>query len=321
MSKTKKKQEKYMAISDIAFNLGLLESDVRAWLSKEQPKVKHDHRQRTCVSSHYFELLSRKDDYENSKRKSLESENILRQKEVGNRKAYLKAERARLLNIYSGYISDLENLHRSCLDRVNAHHHESCITAAYLLIAKVISCLKLGCLCLEHGYWYGGSVIREIDEALDLAMYFVISNETNEGQINLHKWFRQNRAPQHLVCRQAIAKYMSNIISEYGKQNHQDLMNELYQIKSKWTHPTYSSIREVTQFDTSSGINISKIEYGGITFESKLFELTHFFRSSIWSSFQVFQICFSSSLPLSEDQDAFIKKYDNVFKEWDKVNW
>jgi len=310
-----------MAISDIAFNLGLLDSDVRAWLSKEQPNVKRDHRQRPCVPSRYLELLSKKDDYELAKRKSLESENILRKKEIGDKKAHFITERARLLNIYSGYISDLENLHKACLDRVNAHHHESCITAAYLLIAKVISCLKLGCLSLEHGHWYGGSVIREIDEALDLAVYFMISNETNEGQNNLHQWFRHNRAPQHFVCRQAIAKYMSDLCSEFGKQNYQDLMNELYQIKSKWTHPTYSSIREVTQFDTNSGINISKIEYGGITFELKLFELTHFFRSSIWSSFQVFQICFSSALPLSEDEDTFIKKYDNVFKEWTNVNW
>lgn len=321
MSKTKNQKEKYMAISDIAFNLGLLDSDVRAWLSKEQPNVKRDHRQRPCVSSRYLELLSRKDDYEISKRKSLESDKILRKEEVGDKKAHFIAERTRLLKIYSGYISDLENLHRSCLDRVNAHHHESCITAAYLLIAKVISCLKLGCLSLEHGYWYGGSVIREIDEALDLANYFVISNETDEGQNNLHQWFRHNRAPQHFVCRQAIAKYMSELLSEIDKQNHQDLMNELYQIKSKWTHPTYSSIREVTQFDTDTGINISKIEYGGITFESKLFELTHFFRSSIWSSFQVFQLCFSTGLPLTKDEDVLIKQYDKVFQEWETIGW
>ncbi|SCY44397.1 hypothetical protein [Desulfoluna spongiiphila] len=321
MKQRKKPKESYIAIKEIAFNLGLIDSDVEEWLSMEQPEIKIDHRQRQKVSSRYLELLSRKTEYEYAKRKSLESENILRKKEVGKRKEYLKAERIRLLKIYEGYISDLETLHKNCLERANNHHHESCIIAAYLLFSKVISCLKMGCLNIEHGYWYGGSVIREIDESLDLATYFMISYNSEEGKTHLHKWFRHNRAPQHLVCRKAISRYMSNLLSEIDMQDHQDLMNELYQSKSKWTHPTYSSIREVTQFNTDSGINISKVEYGSITFETKLYELTHFFRSSIWSSFQVFQICFSSNLPLTEDEDIFIKQYDDTFKEWDKVNW
>jgi len=315
MSRAKSKKEKYIAISDIAFNLSLLDADVEAWLFEDKPKLKPDHRNRQCVSENYLEKLSRRNDYEDAKRRSLESENYVRNIEVG-RKEHFFGERKSLLKIYSVYISDLEKLHKSCLERVNSHNHESSITAAYMLFSKVISCLKMGVLTLENGYWYGGSVIREIDEALDLAHYFVISQETDKGVKHLHQWFRHNRAPQHFVCRDAIATYMSSLISEIEKKNHQDLMNELYQSKSKWTHPTYSSIREVTQFNTSTGISIENIEYGSITFETKILELVHFFRSSIWSAFQVFQVCFSSNLPLSDEEDRFIRKYDKVFQEW-----
>jgi hypothetical protein len=98
-------------------------------------------------------------------------------------------------------------------------------------------------------------------------------------------------------------------------------MNELYQLKSKWTHPTYSSIREVTQFDTNSGIEIVNIEYGGITFERKLIDLTHFFRSSIWSSFQVFQLCFFTNLPLTDNENNVIKEYCKLFQQSKMHEW
>jgi hypothetical protein len=320
MNKSKSKKIKFISISDIAFNLGVLESDVKSWLSDEKPKIKLDHRKRSSVSSVYMDKLSRDSRYVTAKRKSLESENILRKSETDTIKKSLKNERKKLLEDYDGYILDLESLHKSCCERIKFHHHESAITAAYLLFSKVISCLKMGALSIEHGFWYGGSVIREIEEALDLAHYFVICQNTNKGQVILHQWFRHNRAPQHLVCREAISKHFAKL-SGINEENHKDLMNELYQLKSKWTHPTYSSIREITQFDTSSGIEIANIEYGGITFERKLIELTHFFRSSIWSSFQIFQLCFSTNLPLTDNESNVIKEYYKLFQQPEMHEW
>ncbi len=320
MTKSKNKKEKFIAISEIALNLGLLDSDVENWLSEENPEIKFDHRKRRSVSSIYIDKLSRDSRYLTAKRVSLESENVLRQSETATIKNNLKNERKKLLKDYTGYISDLESLHKFCCERVNSHHHESAVTAAYLLFSKVISCLKIGVLSIENGLWYGGSVIREIDEALDLAHYFVICENTNKGTDALHKWFRQNYAPPHYVCREAISKHFAKISGE-DEENHKNLMNELYQLKSKWTHPTYSSIREITQFDTSSGIEIGNIEYGGITFENKLIELTHFFRSSIWSSFQVFHILFSTNLPLTDNEGSVIKEYDKLFQQSEIHEW
>ncbi len=320
MKKPKNKKEKFIAISEIAFNLGLFESDVESWLSDENPKIKLDHRERSSVSSFYMDKLSRDDRYVTAKRKSLESENILRKSETATIKKNLKNERKNLLKDYTGYISNLENLHKSCCERIKFHHHESSITAAYLLFSKVISCLKMGVLSIEHGFWYGGSVIREIEEALDLAHYFVICQNTSKGQVTLHQWFRHNRAPPHFVCREAISKHFAKL-SGADEEDHKDLMNELYQLKSKWTHPTYSSIREVTQFDTNSGIEIVNIEYGGITFERKLIDLTHFFRSSIWSSFQVFQLCFFTNLPLTDNENNVIKEYCKLFQQSKMHEW
>lgn len=90
MNKSKSKKEKFIAISEIAFNLGLLESDVESWLSDENPKIKLDHRKRRSVSSVYIDKLSRDSRYVTAKRKSLESENTLRQNETATKKRILK---------------------------------------------------------------------------------------------------------------------------------------------------------------------------------------------------------------------------------------
>lgn len=320
MNKPKSKEEKYITIAEIAVNLGLLEKDVESWLSEIKPEIRLNYRKVRSVSSRFLDCLSKDDRYEEAKRKSLESENITRKHEVESRKENLKTERKALLESYLNYIFNLEKLHKSCLDRVNAHHHESAITAAYLLFSKVISCLKLGVLSLENGFWYGGSVLREIDEALDLAHYFIVSENTDKGKSHLYQWFRHNRAPQHFVCREEISKHMAKLIGE-NEEDYQELMNELYQSKSKWTHPTYSSIREITKFDTSSGIKIDSIEYGCVSFETKLIELTHFFRSSIWSSFQCFQLCFSVGLPLTVAESNFITEYDRLFQQPEFHEW
>lgn len=318
----KKSQKiKYIAISEIALNLGLLRNDVDIWLSKEKPIIKLDHRKRPCVSSNYLEKLSKNKEYVSAKKKSLDSENTLRKRETISRKEFLVKKRLSLLKRYTEYIKDLERIHKSCRGRVNSHHHESSITSAYLLISKAISCLKMGVLCLEHGHWYSGSVIREIDEALHLAHYFVISSSTEKGKVNLHQWFRHNRAPPHYECRQVISSHMAELVGEFDKHDYQNLMNELYQSKSKWVHPTYSSIREVTEFDTTSDISILNIEYGGITFEEKLIELTYFFSSSIWSSFQTFMMCFSQKLPLTKTEDSELLKYNKIFQQPEFHDW
>ena len=67
-------------------------------------------------------------------------------------------------------------------------------------------------------------------------------------------------------------------------------MNELYQKKSKFTYRTYHVIREITKYKPMAGeiLHIDEIEYGTYSYERKLFELTDFFKSSIWTSFQYF---------------------------------
>ena len=103
--------------------------------------------------------------------------------------------------------------------------------------------------------------------------------------------------------------------------DHQSLMNELYQNKSKWTHPTYSSIREVTEFCVLDGVSkIKGLSYGQCDFEYKLLELVDFYRSSIWTTFQIFHACFIA-LPLSERESEQLFHFDKIFMKWPRSHF
>ena len=93
-----------------------------------------------------------------------------------------------------------------------------------------------------------------------------------------------------------------------------------YQAKSKWTHPTYSSIREITEFEADGDPKIIALTYGQCNFEFKLLELTDFFRSSVWTTFQIFHSCMFEALPLTREESDSCAAFDRVFQNWPQSN-
>jgi hypothetical protein len=86
---------------------------------------------------------------------------------------------------------------------------------------------------------------------------------------------------------------MAQINPEFSAENQKGLMDELYNKKSKWIHPNFNSIREALVTKPS----ISVVEFTGFDYDHcsnprKIYELTLFFRSSIWSTFQGFYMSF-----------------------------
>jgi len=302
----KKNQTKVIAIEDLAYNLGLLEQDVLQRIERDKPDIYFDHRGRKSVCKTFIERYANADDYTEAFTKAIIRERALKEFDVRDKNQKLKEERVRLLNLYDIYIRNLENIHRKYLELVNNTGHESSTTAAYLLFSRVISTLKMCCLCQRYDHWYWGSHLRDIDECLDVALNFHILKHTPKGKVILRQWFRENTAPQHKDCREAISENMAAVANDYTKTEQEALMNELYHKKSKFTHPVYGTIREVTKYKISSnGIPcIEIIEYGASSYEGKLFELTKFFESSILTSFQVFTQCFRD-LPLIKEDLAY----------------
>ena len=84
--------------------------------------------------------------------------------------------------------------------------------------------------------------------------------------------------------------------------------------KSKWIHPTYNGILEVYRAKIGSNwIMYQGFDYGPCSYSGKVFELTDFFQSSIWTSVQGFYICFYKDMPLTEKHRKILYSLDKIF--------
>lgn len=304
-----------VAIENMAHDLGIQQEDLAAWLNDQSAEISKDFMGRDAVSSEFKTRFASSEKYEASLIESFKIENF-HKKLSDVESQHFKDQRLRLIEKYRVLISTLQEIHQNQLEVVNTNSPESPIRAAYLLFSKAINCLYMGCDNLEAGYWFAGSVIREIDETVDLAQYFLFTKETEKGQKALRCWFRQNQAPAHSICREIIAERMALINPNVERDNHKSLVNELYQKKSKWVHPTFSSIRETAEFNPEKSLEILQLNYRFTEFEVKIYELTDFFRSSIWTVFSTFTICFINDLPLPQKDLNKLLHCDNIFNNW-----
>lgn len=306
----------FATVDDIAHDLGALERDLLDWMRRERLAISRDRRGRLAIETKYRNKFAQSQEYEQCIKRSINADRHGWEESRDSRQS-IQEKRLGILAIYDQYIEELRDLHLSIKVDINRHQEESAVRAAYLLLSKSISCLQMGCDSIRQGYWTAGSVIREIDEAIDLAGYFVVTSDTGTGKKALHKWFRENFSPTHAECREALSKNMASVIGEEDHEQHRLLMNELYKKKSKWVHPTFGAIREVTQFSVSDTICIHECCLGITEHEKKLLELTDFYRSSIWSTFQAFFLCFHSALPLNRVTSDKLLEIDKAFQSWE----
>lgn len=305
--------EKLIAIEDLASQLGLSTTQVQLWIQKDKEKILHDFRGRPAVSDKLLEKYSASSDYEPAFRKAISAENMAKQNHKGMYEQ-LKIERFKLLKFYESCFHKLASIHKKYIGLANGYGHESPEIAGFLLFSRAITTLKMFCSSQKEGFWYSGALIREIDESVALAQYFILTKDSKEGKKNLHKWFRQNNIPGNSHCRKATADRMNQFASD-NEKNSKQLLDEIYNKKSKFTHPSYAAIRDVLDYElTDQGIFIKKFEYGICSNEEKMYELTHFFESSIWTVFQAFYECFLH-LPITSEDRQFLKGMGQLFLE------
>lgn len=319
----KSKKNPPIPIKDAAHTIGVLESGIKKWINKDNPQLSKDYMGRVCVSEDYVNCCIEKPDYKNAVLELLRAEKTQRfNDETSSESENLKNQRLSLVDDYYKYIKDLENLHSRYLGKVDILNSENALSAAYILFFKVISLLYMTCGCIKVGHWFSGSFLREIDETMDVAHYFIIVEKTPMGKTHLKNWFRANRTPEHSVCRKAISGWETLINPAYSEADCRDVKNELYHKKSKWIHPTLNSIRELIILDESNGkLTVNGFDYAICRYERKLFEYAHFFRSSIWSAYQTFMFCFHDKMPLEQPDKEVIRKYNDLFQRLDAIEW
>ena len=174
-----KKKVRYIAIEDLATDLGVIDRDLRAMIRDLSPPLSADHRGRKAVPESCVSDLISREDYPRAVHRALLAEGQTRNRTSEN-DAALRQHRAALLASYRPLIAELERLHVKYLPSANQAGFESSGMAVYLLLSRVISTLKMHCDCLGLGHWYSGSLLRDVDECLDLAHYFATSGRAGK---------------------------------------------------------------------------------------------------------------------------------------------
>jgi len=310
------KKKERISIEDLSYRLGLADEDVYEWIKRDALSMSQDHMERPTVPFDLLKQYSNSPEYIKALPRALFFENLAMGPDDPQSNQKWKEEKLQILKSCYSAIESLKNIHFNHLQSVNACGYGSNTMAAYLLFSRVISTLKMSCLCQEHDYWHWTAQLREINEGISLAEYFITEGDSPEGKESLHQWFRQNYAPRDLVCRKALSTSYAAANSDFTEENHLGLMEELYDKKSKLTHQTFRSIREITKFDVVDGkIVIGKIEYGPMGYQRKQLELAVFFRSNLITCLSAFQACFKG-LPLNKsDADELVKIVKKLFDE------
>jgi hypothetical protein len=227
-----------------------------------------------------------------------EAERRVRDKLSGANERFAREIQEKLVE-YREYIRLLQRVHHKYLTRITPLQRRDGLAAAYLLYARVINLLHLGCVCIEAGYWNAGITLRQIDEAIQVAEYFSTEESSPEHRRDVDRWFRENRSPQPSDMRKALAKRLGLLMGEEQGEKHLYVMNELYELKSKWIHPTFSPVRETLQMEPrDEQAVVAGFDYEASTFPRKLHEITLFYRSSIWTAVQGFLLSFQHQIPL-----------------------
>lgn len=286
-------------------------------LNKKDIEIIYNDSGKECIKdSEFKKLCYSKEAKQFSVTSILNSLYFLEEETNSDKNNYYNEKIEELLKKYSEDISILEKLHDKYKNKIDIIREETALSAAYILYAKVINLLNMTCLCLKEHYFNAVSLLRIIDETIDLAEYFILSENEVKGRMDLKRWFRENISPKHKSCREAISKYINDILSQ---TDNEELMYELYQKKSKMIHPTRNVIIENSILSNESeGKKSIQFNYKKHNYTKKIYELTDFFKSSIWTTIQGFFICFHQKMPLEQiDKNTLIElndKYEQLLK-------
>lgn len=309
------KRDRLIQLKEAAHIVGIDPHSLLRLLRAERVRVEPNATQQDCVRASELRRLVESDAAKQAAHRAMANEAIQRRedKDSGAEGRFL-SENADAISLYRKYIAELETIHRSYLARIRPLDGKTPIKAAYLLFAQAINLLHLGCLCLENGRQNAGFVLRQVDEVVQLALYFTLCGSESDTQENLCKWYYENRSPSPAEMRRAVAR---NLPAQSAPVADQFLKNitDVYDWKSKWVHPAHTAIREIFYTDPeASSSEIESFDYQSCTYPRRLLKLTRFFESSVWTVVQHFLLCFLSNNMLTEQDLSRLMKINTEFE-------
>ncbi len=319
MAKRKRpKTEKLIRIDNAIFILRISPAQLRSWQDEGRFEIKLNRNGKPCITENDLRKLAYSNDKLQASREFFIFSALRRiVHESKGKNAFFQDEIKKNVEKYRNFNKTIEKIHSNYGNRVDLTRDETALAAAYALLAKVLNLLNMAYLALENHYWYASLLLRPIDEAIDLAEYFIIKKDTSVGKKHLETWFRENKSPSHSTCRKEISEFTGTILGEEITEIHQETLSDLYDAKSKSVHPTFNEIMMVLFNAKLKNMEIDSIDfdYGPSTNLEELYLLSLFFQSSIWSTVQGFLFCFEDKMPLLKKDKEILFSLNKIFEE------
>lgn len=319
MAKKKRPEiEKLIRIDNAIYILRISPDQFRSWQDEGRFEIILNRNGKQCITENDLRRLAYNNDKPQASREAFMryARGRIEDKITGQNSAFDNGIK-RNVEKYRNYHKTIEKIHSNYGNRVDLTRDETALAAAYALHAKVLNLLNMACLTLEHHYWYASLLLRPIDEAIDLAEYFIIKEDTKVGKKHLKAWFRENQSPFHSSCRKAISEFMGTLLGGKTTEIHEETMSDLYGSKCKSVHPTFNEIMMVLFKPKFRNMETyySDFDYGPCTNLRELYRLSFFFQSSIWSTVQGFLFCFQDRMPLYEKNKEILFSLNKRFEE------
>jgi len=308
--------DKLIRIKEAMHVLRVSPQQFYVWKKQGKFKIKRNKNNKRCIHNSELKQLAYSDFVRAASFETFLNNMKRRKHDEFSCKNILYKKRIKVnIKRYRSYVKTLQQVHTNYNNRIDLFQTELALFAAYMLFARIISLLNMACMCIEEYYWYATALLRPIDETIDLAEYFIISENSNTGKKHLKTWFRENKSPSHSICRKSNSKFMGTFLGKGISEVHEESMSDLYRVKSKYIHPTFN---EILYVHFNPEVKNRKIVAMGFDYDHcsnlrELYELSVFFQSSIWTAVQGFLFCFSGNMPLKEQDTNQLNILDRKF--------
>jgi len=198
----------------------------------------------------------------------------------------------------------LEKLHKKYEPNIDILNDKRGATACFIIYARVISLLYSIIRLLRSSVPAESFILlRPLWEAILLAEYFMFSDMNNENQKQTRIWFEKEESPRASQVRDYLSKTLNIPI---------DTIRNLHRKLSKPIHHTYRGIMKSYRGISMSGFLGDRTKRLGFDYHKSsimrdIISLIGPFEGLLLHALQGFDKCFSTTLPLIDDESQLIR--------------
>ena len=293
--KNEKSRKKVLLISlqKAAYILNVSLPTIEEWIAERKIKIRNNENNIACID---YETDFGKLTYDDSRiERSHKDIKIYLEDCSKSDIDAIKVSINRNIEEYKGYISLLEEYHRSLTVNYDLLCDKTEVVAALLIYLKIINISHMFILSISEGINSSLILVRTIDEAVTLAQYFILLKDDSTCQNDLKRWYHLEKSPSPSECRK---KVMSALTSgtPFTYEQVFPLSDDIYQIKSKSVHHSFRDCNKLLELEIKEeSIHIKEFCYKSSNVFRKD-EIIEYFSSIINSVMQGFIICFKDIL-------------------------